>query len=300
VNKAGEVRVSGSRGTFGLSRDGGKSWRLINVPGGDDFDYRGIAVPAPDQVFLMSTGPAEGGKARILASRDGGMTWSVAFETHDAGVFFDAMIFRNAQTGFVLGDPVNGGFYLLVTRDSGRTWTRVNAHFPALEAKEAAFAASNSSLAIGSRHEAWIVSGVAEKARVFASADDGLNWSAATAPLAGGATAGLFGVWFADSRHGVAVGGDHRDESATPNIIFTNNGGRSWALASHHGPGGLKEAVGRLRARSLLAVGPRGTSLSLDGGRSWRSVDTVPHHAISCTNGTCYAVGPQGRVSVWR
>ena len=61
----------------------------------------------------------------------------------------------------------------------------------------------------------------------------------------------------------------------------------------------LLEGVGRLDAKTLIAVGPRGTALSTDEGQSWRQVDEEAFHAISCRAGTCVAAGAKGKVAVW-
>lgn len=297
-----EAHVSGSKGTYGVTHDGGKTWRMVAPPGSETFDYRGLAVPAPGRTVLMSAGAGDEGKARLLLTEDGGATWRTAYETSEKRAFFDTIAFRNAKTGFVMGDPVGEGYDFLATRDGGRSWARVKTAFPPMQKGEAAFAASNRALAVGPGGRAWMVTGGAERARVFSSLDNGLTWRVTDAPVAAGPTGGLFGVFFEkDGRRGVVVGGDHKDETrASPNIAVTADGGRTWKLAAHEGPSGLKEAVGRLDARTLLAVGPRGTSISTDGGTSWKAVDTVAHHAISCAGGACYAAGANGRVSIWR
>jgi photosystem II stability/assembly factor-like uncharacterized protein len=298
---ANEVHVGGSKGTYGISRDGGKTWRMASVPDSADLDFRGLAVPSAGTTVLMSAGPGQDGKARLFRTEDGGTTWAVAYETRQAGAFFDSIAFRDTRTGFVMGDPVGGAYQVFATHDGGKTWAQVKAKLPPMQKGEAAFAASNSALGVGPGKLAWMVTGGAEHARVFASRDDGRTWSVTDAPVAAGATAGLFGVAFADALHGTAVGGDHKDETrASPNIVITSDGGRTWRRAAHEGPSGLKEGIGRLNAKTLLTVGPRGTSISKDGGATWKAVDEVAHHAISCAGGTCYAAGANGRVSVWR
>jgi photosystem II stability/assembly factor-like uncharacterized protein len=50
----------------------------------------------------------------------------------------------------------------------------------------------------------------------------------------------------------------------------------------------------------MVAVGLTGTDVSVDGGRSWRSVDDVPYNSVAFATGTTgWAVGPKGRIARW-
>lgn len=49
---------------------------------------------------------------------------------------------------------------------------------------------------------------------------------------------------------------------------------------------------------AALAVGPTGTDLTVDGGRSWRTVDTGSYDTVDCTaDFGCWASGEKGRVA---
>jgi hypothetical protein len=49
---------------------------------------------------------------------------------------------------------------------------------------------------------------------------------------------------------------------------------------------------------TLIAVGPTGSDVSDDGGRTWRAFDTTPLDAVDCVPLTCWASGPNGAVAV--
>ncbi|MGQ4332225.1 oxidoreductase, partial [Streptomyces hayashii] len=53
------------------------------------------------------------------------------------------------------------------------------------------------------------------------------------------------------------------------------------------------------RSRSTaLAVGPTGTDLTTDAGRTWRTVDTGSYDTVDCAaDQGCWAAGEQGRVA---
>lgn len=298
VSPDGTLHVSGSKGTYAVSRDGGVSWRRLPTPGGESYDFRGVATPDARTQVLMSAGEAAKGLARLFRSTDGGRTWIAVHEVVEPGAFFDTIVFRDRRTGYVLGDPVDGRWFLLRTRDGGRKWVRIPG--PPVEPGEAAFAASNSALFLGARAELWISSGGLAKGRVHHSTDGGRTWRVSEAPLTASGTAGLFGGHALGPGRAVVVGGDYKDELRPGPGIAVTADGAGWSLPPHAGTPRLMEGVGRLDARTLIAVGPRGTSVSEDAGRTWRQVDDEAFHAIACGQGTCVAAGGKGRVGVWR
>jgi photosystem II stability/assembly factor-like uncharacterized protein len=295
IDAAGGLHVSGSKGTYATSTDRGVTWRLNAPPEGKALDFRGMAALGPRTVILMSAGDGPAGQAKLFRTADAGKSWTLAFETRLPGSFLDAVSFRDARNGFVLGDPIDGRWFLLRTRDGGRTWKRLAG--PPVQEGEAAFAASNSALFLGPGREVWIVSGGLAKGRVHRSADDGKHWTVSDTPLVASQTAGLFGGLALGRGRALVVGGDYKDELAPGPSIAIGDG--AWILPAHKGAPRLLEGVARLDARTLIAVGPRGTSVSADAGRSWRQIDQEAFHAIACRAGTCVAAGGKGRVGVW-
>lgn len=292
----GQFRVSGSKGTFALSDDGGATWRMATPPGGAAMDFRGLAALDARTTILTSAGDGPAGQAKIFRTADAGRTWTQVYETRLPGSFLDGVAFRDRRRGFVLGDPIDGRWFLLRTVDGGRSWTRIEG--PRVEPGEAAFAASNSALFLGPGREIWIVSGGLAKGRVHRSADDGKTWAVDEVDLRAGPTAGLFGGLALGAGRAVVVGGDYKDELASgPSIAV--GGAAGWRLPLHRGTPRLLEGVGRVDGRTLLAVGPRGTSHSVDNGLTWREIDQAAFHAIACRAGTCVAAGGKGPVGVW-
>ena len=74
----------------------------------------------------------------------------------------------------------------------------------------------------------------------------------------------------------------------------------SWSESTATDPIGLKESIVMLPEKTLLAVGPSGTSLSKDFGKSWQKIDLSQFHAASSFEGHCWAVGGKGVVAKWR
>src|ERR1043165_681600 len=112
------IWVSGSNGTVGRSNNGGKSWKWITVRGFEKTDFRDIEAFDASTAVIM--GIAE--PAYILKTTDGGNSWKVVYENKSKGMFLDAMEFWNEQSGIVVGDPVDGRFFIARTFDNGNTW----------------------------------------------------------------------------------------------------------------------------------------------------------------------------------
>jgi photosystem II stability/assembly factor-like uncharacterized protein len=292
----------GAPGGAWRTLDGGRTWESRPIAGTEALDFRGIAVLGRQTVLLLSAGPAEEGRGRIYRTADGGKTWQLVFESREKGVFLDGLSFWDERNGLAFGDPVAGKWYLLRTHDGGRTWGRIAPEkLPAMLPGESAFAASNSSLILQGSSGAVICAGGATRARVFLSADRGEHWDVVDTPMAAGPTAGIFGLRFWDARHGVAVGGDsERERAASDNVMLTSDGGRTWQLTAPTMPPGVKESVIRLTDGTLIAVGPAGTGLSRDSGRSWIPIDTLDFHAASCAKDQCWSVGAHGMVAKWQ
>lgn len=304
-----DARVAWASGTGGRvlrTTDGGTTWRVDSIAGASALDLRAIHAASADVAWALSAGPAEEGQAHIYHTTDGGAHWTRQWSTDTKGVFLDAIAYWDARHGIAMSDPLDGRFFVLVTSDGGTTWTRVPPdRLPPTLAGEAAFAASGSCLAVQGSGKAWIGTGGGATARVFRTMDRGRHWSVAATPVAAGsASAGIFSVAFRDARHGVVVGGDYRQpHGRSDNVAVTHDGGRSWSRARGPLPSGYMSAVAYLpgaRASTLVAVGLGGTALSTDDGQSWRMVDSVAYNSVRFVRGLGVAVGPGGRIAVWK
>ncbi|MHB8216671.1 MAG: WD40/YVTN/BNR-like repeat-containing protein [Candidatus Sulfotelmatobacter sp.] len=251
--------ASGTHGTYLRTTDG-HIWIPDHVPGAESLDFRGIVAFSSEEAFLMSSGP--GDQSRIYHTTDAGRHWQLQFTNTNEKGFFDSMVFWDRTHGIVLGDPIpdetgTPKFELLMT-DDGQTWTPIPpAQLPPALEGEAAFAASNTCLAIlaeGEGHDfsravsvpkkngasaaegpdsnIWFVTG-GKAARVFHSPDRGLTWEVLDTPIAHGPdSAGIFSIAFRDATHGVIAGGDYKlPEQDGPNLAFTTDGGKTWTLS---------------------------------------------------------------------
>ncbi len=198
--------------------------------------------------------------------------------------------------------PVDGKYRILSTGDGGRTWKVLPYDgMPAAQPGEAGFAASGQCLVSAGPKDVWLATGGGATARVLHSPDRGLTWSAAESTIpAGDPAKGVFALAFRDRGNGLAVGGDYRTGQASPQAsAVSRDGGRSWQQSTTPPPA-YRSGVTWLphSSRAALAVGPTGTDLTLDAGRSWRTIDTGSYDTVDCApDHGCWASGEKGRIA---
>ena len=293
--------ASGAGGTILRTTDGGATWQQLTIPNAESLDFRDIDAVDEQTAYVLSIGP--GDASRIYKTTDAGARWTLQFTNDDPKAFFDAMAFWDAERGVAVSDSVDGRFVVIMTVDGGKTWARVppDALPPALP-NEGAFAASGTNVAVLPPSHVWIATGAATKARVLQSSDAGKTWKVSDTPLQSSPSAGIFSVAFRDPLHGIVVGGDYKKEAeAIRNAAMTTDGGATWTPVD--GLSGFRSAVTYVRRRgnpALLAVGPSGTDVCMNGGsaQTWRVFDGRGYHAVSIAKhgAVAYAVGEQGRI----
>ncbi|CAM5587385.1 Oxidoreductase OS=Streptomyces alboniger OX=132473 GN=CP975_31025 PE=4 SV=1 [Streptomyces alboniger] len=292
--------VAGTQGTVLRTTDGGASWRNVSPPGAAELQFRDIEAFDARQAVVLAIG--EGEASRVYRTEDGGATWTESFRNTDAKAFYDCLTFFDRRHGLAMSDPVDGKFRILSTGDGGRTWKVLpSAGMPAAQEGEAGFAASGQCLVSSGPRDVWLATGGAARARVLHSADRGLTWTASDAPIpAGDPARGVFALAFRDRTHGLAVGGDFNADQPSPQAAArTGDGGRAWQPAAAPPPAYRSGVAWLPRSRTAaLAVGPTGTDLTTDGGRTWRTVDTGSYDTVDCAPDLgCWAAGEKGRVA---
>ncbi len=292
------VWISGSKGTFLKTLDGGKTWVTNQVKGAETLDFRDVHAFDAQTAILMSAGEAEKGNAKFYRTIDGGKSWEMVYQNTQAGVFFDGIDFWDKQNGIAFSDPIDGKFFIVKTKDGGKTWQPINPeNIPQNQENEAAFAASGTSLVTFGGKYAYICTGGGEFARVYKTENQGENWEVVKTNMPAGKTNGLFGLRFWNNLNGIAVGGDYQEVTKNiPNVLLTSDGGKTWQDAPQTTPVGLKEGVVIYQKKILIAVGPSGTCYSKDFGKSWTEIDKTAFHAISISGNGIWAVGGKGVV----
>ncbi|WP_208897597.1 WD40/YVTN/BNR-like repeat-containing protein [Streptomyces incarnatus] len=292
--------LAGTGGTVLRTTDGGASWRNVSPPGAAGLQFRDVEAFDARRAVVLAIG--EGEASRVYRTEDGGATWTESFRNTDPKAFYDCLAFFDRRHGLAMSDPVDGRFRILSTSDGGRSWRVLpSAGMPPALDGEAGFAASGQCLVTSGPRDVWLATGGGAHARVLHSADRGLTWTAADTPVpAGDPAKGVFALAFRDRTHGLAVGGDYRPDQASPQAAaVTADGGRTWTAAPTPPPAYRSGAAWLPHSRTAaLAVGPTGTDLTTDAGRTWRTIDTGSYDTVDCTPDlSCWAAGEQGRVA---
>ena len=265
---------AGSEGRYGFSTDGGLNWTIDSI----QWDtirphFRSIAV-TKEATFLLSIASP----ALLFRSADQGENWELVYKEENPAAFYDAMAFWDDKEGIAMGDPTDGCLSVLLTKDGGRTWDKVDcATLPPAEEGEAAFAASNSNIALTEK-QVWLVSG-GKRARVFHSPDRGQSWTAYNTPIAeGGQMTGIFSIDFYDDQQGIVFGGDWNAKGKNvENKALSMDGGQTWQpLLEGAGPGyqSCVQFIPASAGKGILSCGIPGINYSADGGQTWAELST--------------------------
>ncbi|MDQ8706276.1 oxidoreductase [Streptomyces sp. LHD-70] len=292
--------VAGSKGTVLRTVDGGRGWTDVSPPGAGELEFRDVEAFDARRAVVLAIG--EGEASRVFVTEDGGASWTESFRNTDPKAFYDCMTFFDRRHGLAMSDPVDGRYRILSTADGGRSWTVLpDDGMPPAQEGEAGFAASGQCLVSSGPRDVWLATGGAAHARVLHSGDRGRTWTATTTPIpAGDPARGVFAVAFRDRQHGLAVGGDYRPDQASPDAAArSTDGGRTWTRAAEPPPAYRSGVTWLPYSRTTaLAVGPTGTDVTTDAGRTWRTVDTASYDTVDCApDRGCWASGEQGRIA---
>jgi photosystem II stability/assembly factor-like uncharacterized protein len=295
--------VAGSQGQVLRTVDGGKKWENVSPPG-QTLLFRDVEAFDATHAVVLAIGNGE--DSRIFRTADGGKTWAEAFRNTDPVAFYDCLDFNNSRTGLALSDPVDGKFRIAATSDGGQSWkVQSTKGMPAALPGEFAFAASGTCLVAGAGRSAWFATGGADRPRVFRTADGGRTWKVTDSPMNSGEAAGIFSLSFHGPLHGVAVGGDFATTGGAVNAAsYTSDGGRSWKLVpADKAPKMYRSGSAFVpwTLATVVAVGPTGSDVSVDGGRSWTQFDDGSYDSVECAGhgfkAACWASGPKGAVA---
>lgn len=308
--------ASGTSGTVLRTLDGGGTWQKCAVPeGAEKLDFRAVQAFDGQTAIVMSAGA--GDASRLYRTTDGCRTWKLVFTNPDApGGFFDALYVPRHGEGWLLGDPVKGGFYVAVTRDGGQSWAKVPVPIQPETEKGGAFAASNQSLAMGVAGPVFggggglLYRGEQDRCPDPVQYNDPnacathVGFRRMSTDVGGaGSSSGIFAI-AANGKAMVAVGGDYmHPELAIHTAAFSVNGGMGWQPAESM-PRGYRSTVAYDAAtKTWIATGPTGTDISTDDGRNWKPLlpDTKAGDSADVDRNwnalsLPFVVGPKGRI----
>ena len=288
--------VSGAKGTVGVSTDAGKNWNWVSPKGYAEYDFRDIEAFSEREAVIVSAGTP----AVILKTTDGGENWAEVYRDERPEIFLDGADFHGDE-GYIVGDPINGKFQILYSKDRGQNWTDISADIDVKATEgEAAFAASGSSLRYIPPF-LWLGTGgtIANMHR-FCLNSRTLTKVPLSAMQQGEASRGVFSIDFYNVTTGIVVGGNYmQDKDRQQTVLLTEDEGKSWE-APQTSLGGYRSCVKYITANTLLATGTSGTDISHNGGQHWTTISTDSYNTIvkNASGTKVFFAGSSGQISV--
>jgi hypothetical protein len=292
------VWVSGSAGHVGLSRDGGMSWKWMQVPGYEKSDFRDIEAFSDREAVIMGiTEPAV-----MLRTTDGGEHWKTVLQDSAKSVFLDAVAF-SGDYGAVIGDPVNGKIYFAESLDRGTTWQKNDLpRFDMTEHGESFFAASGSNIIL---IPSFGNAGKSVRVLVSGGKKSCLYFGTRRYPLStnqGKETTGANSVAInpSDPNQAMIVGGDFSHDTVRyGNSIRV----RFHPFVQEHPqapPHGYRSCVEYINGKQLICCGTTGVDISGDGGRNWTLITNQGFHVCrkSKAGQSIYLAGANGIIGI--
>ncbi|MEM9679714.1 MAG: oxidoreductase [Bacteroidota bacterium] len=242
------------------------------------------------------------GNPAIIYSLDADLEKNkIVYEEEHPKVFYDSMEFWNDEEGIAIGDPTEDCMSIIITRDGGKTWSKLSCNdLPKAIEGEAAFAASDTNISIVGDHT-WVATG-GMASRILYSPDRGHTWDVFNTPIVQGKpTTGMYSIDFYDDKNGFAIGGDYtRPNDTLGNKIRTKDGGKTWNIVANGQSPGYRSCVKYIpnsNGKELVAVGFKGIDYSNDSGDTWTHLSDEGFYTIRFLNDSiAYAAG-SGRVS---
>jgi photosystem II stability/assembly factor-like uncharacterized protein len=248
----------------GLSPRAAKAgWTARNIATEDLFD---VSFPTP------ARGWAVGQSGKVLATTDGGQTWTS--QSSATGVDLQGVDFIDDTHGWAVG---SGGI-VIYTTNGGASWI----------ATTAGTATGFQDVDFVDASHGWAVGATVLANAIYATTDGGLTWTAQAAP----AGIGLVGVSFSDLQHGFAVG-------FLGAAYRTEDGGQTWLEMVVQTTSNYY-AVHRINAlEGVIASFQGNIHRTQDGGLTWTVAASLGKAlggiAVAGTSG--FVAGVQGTVA---
>ena len=286
------VWVSGSSGTVGFTLDGGINWHWINVNGFEKRDFRDIEAFDDSTALIMAVDKP----AYILKTSDAGKSWRTVYSNFEKGMFLDAMDF-NKSNGVVIGDPIDGKFFVATTKDAGETWLDIPfAQRPKADSGEACFASSGTNVRLLINNKPVFISGgvsshfYLDKKKIFLPI------------LQGKESTGANSIAYKNKKIFVAVGGNFNAKNDRErNCFVTYNAGKTWS-APVISPFGYRSCIEFIKQNTWITCGLNGIDISLNNCKEFKSISTEGFHVCrkSPTANIVYFAGSNGRVGSYK
>jgi photosystem II stability/assembly factor-like uncharacterized protein len=263
--------VSGSSGYVGITMNSGQTWQWQQVKGFEKSDFRDVEAFSDKKAVIMSSGTP----ALIMATNDGGITWKVNYRNDDKAYFLDAMAFADDKHGYTMGDPIDGKFVLLETKDGGNSWNNMS-DLPVALPMEAAFAASGTCIGMAKNTLQIVTGGGVSRLLSW----DNKEWTYRPLPLLQGKDSQGAFSFASGGTTMVFVGGDYQNNKRADSVACSMVGVVLNIPVNR--PAGFQSCVSWLGKAIFLSTGTSGTNISMDGGASWKAINDESYNVCKC------------------
>ena len=294
-----DIWISGTKGTYIHSHDEGNTWEVKQVPGAENLDFRDLVILNKKEIILMSAGPSEKGAAKLYKTKDGGHTWELLFDIKEPNYFFDAIAWDyKKRIGFLLSDPIDKKFVLYKIVNDGTKIEPINlANFPTLLPREAAFAASGSSI-IWLNNTLQIISGGGNKARIFKSENADLaNWKITNTEIPADTSSGFFTIAAKNKTDFWVAGGNYlKIGSSEIPIMESKDAGKNWSPIKNPPPKNYYIEKVIWSKPFWIVTGPAGSYAFDPKIKKWIDLGESHFHNIIATQQKIIGVGAKGQI----
>ncbi|MBU6158679.1 MAG: oxidoreductase [Bacteroidetes bacterium] len=261
---------SGTKGTVVRSINNGKTIEWISVVGYEDRDFRDIEAFDNNTAIIMAIDTP----AVILKTADGGKSWSKVWEDKRPGMFLDALYFANTKEGIVVGDPVDGQFFLATTADEGNHWKEIKPNRLAkAQVGEVLFAASGSNIILHKSKPVYVTGGTHSHLIIGTKK----NPLPVNKPQP---SAGMNALALSSDGRIIMVGGDYlKDHLSKDNCFLTDDWGKTWIYPAA-APNGYKSSVAWLSEKKWISCGTSGVDISINHGMTWETISNQSFNVV--------------------
>ena len=267
---------AGTNNKFGYTNDFGQTWKE-NIIKYDTFnlEFRSISVNT-NSVFILSVGTP----AFLFKVDKNTLNYKLVYKETGEKTFYDSMQFWDDENGIAVGDPTENCMSILLTKNGGNSWNKIECeNLPLSKEGEAAFAASNTNISLVNKM-AFIVTG-GKEANVLVGSEYGKSWKKYKTPIVQGQKmTGIFSIDNLSMDTAVIAGGNWSSkEKKERAMAITKDGGISWRRTENN-PGYISCIQFIPKTKTLVACSTTGIYYSNDLAESWKKVSEEPYYTF--------------------
>ncbi len=260
--------AAGSAGRVLRTTNGGTTWVAVTNPSA--LDNTNIDAIDANTAYVIANGTDD---ARLYRTLDGGVSWSLVYQSTAAGAFFNVIKMFDANNGYMQGDAIGSPLkYVLVrTTNGGTTWTAAADLAPGATTEYG----WNNSMYWLNNQRGWFGT---NNSRIYYTTNNGANWVSGTTSMLESPS-----IFFKNTTTGLA--GINAASNATPTIARSTNGGVAWTNITSpitgraYGMDGIADKVWVTSATNIIRTTDFGANWSTQftgsGSATWYHLSMI-------------------------